>query len=154
MAQDGADRRRRHKRDVDQRHKRGRHPGPIDNGQTREQRRELAAFVRTILNKPRRKAALHELGNHRVRLMPHHDHHIVHTRVEKGRDDARQERVPCAKRQVRLEPTHASRLARREDDHGDHEIAGLQDCRIAERKGEMAERQKGGDGAKAVESLA
>jgi len=125
LAQDGANRRRRHKRDIDQRHERGRQPGPIDDRQTREQRGELATFVRPILNKPRRKAALHELSNHRVRLVPHHDHHIVHARVEKGRDDARQERVPGAERQIRLEPTHTSRLARRENDHWDHAIAGL-----------------------------
>ena len=81
---------------------------------------ELTAVVFPVDDEARRQAALGKGGGDRVRLVPHHDDHVVDARVEKRLHDAGEKRVAVAGRQARLGPAHPGRAARGEHDGGDH----------------------------------
>ncbi len=96
---DGADGRRRHAA--------GRRPASRSTADTPgrsidveagDQRRQLAAVVVAVHHEARRQPALGETAGDGIGVVPDHHDHVVDAGVEKGADDARQERVVVAER--------------------------------------------------------
>jgi len=93
-----ANRARRDKRNVDQRHEHRSHAGPVDGIQASKDRGELAGPIRVVDYKPGGDATLNQRGRNRVRFVPKDYDNIVDARVQERSHDSRDERIAIGQR--------------------------------------------------------